>query len=133
MPCYPLKSKGDHRQVSFSMKLIPLQKNFLILGLPGNKRVQTIWSLLLFYICRWPKLGLSTAPVRMSQMLPAASSVCSSSRAGNQMMIPGKKKYATWGAAVKHLICIYITQTCFLYAEDRLLHEVDKSWLLIIA
>lgn len=88
---------------------------------------------LAFYICRWPKLGLSTAPVRMNQMLPAASSVCSSSRAGNQMMIPGKKKYATWGAAVKHLICIYITQTCFLYAEDRLLHEVDKSWLLIIA
>lgn len=132
MPCYPLKSKGDHRQVSFSMKLIPLQKNFLILGLPGNKRFQTIWSLA-FYICRWPKLGLSTAPVRMSQMLPAASSVCSSSRAGNQMMIPGKKKYTTRGAVVKHLICIYITQTCYLYAEDRLLHEVDKSWLLIIA
>lgn len=29
MPCYPLKSKGDHRQVSFSMKLIPLQKKLL--------------------------------------------------------------------------------------------------------
>lgn len=133
MPCYPLKSKGDHRQVSFSMKLIPLQKKLLNSWPAWQQKGSDNMVSLAFYICRWPKLGLSTAPVRMSQMLPAASSVCSSSRAGNQMMIPGKKKYATWGAAVKHLICIYITQTCFLYAEDRLLHEVDKSWLLIIA
>lgn len=118
MPCYQLlttapEPKGGPPLVSVSPTLI-LQQLWSIV-LEWHLSSLSLCCQLCFYFtvaakryrhegigfvchCRWPRLGLFTAPVRMSLMSPAASSVWSSLRDGSRMTIPGKKNnsYLYW-------------------------------------
>lgn len=94
MPCYqlltPHKPRGGHLLVSFSLTLIPLQLwsffpalvifviDYQLIKFSSSVQYGTdikVPVAVFVCLCRWPRLGLSTAPVRMSLMLLAVSSV----------------------------------------------------------